>query len=61
MHSKIKLKLENENYRDEKCATQTVRMKRTNENYKSESITNKNYTNEKWEMYTKTKKRMKSM
>ena len=41
MHGKIKLKLENENYRDEKCVTQTVRMKRTNKNYKSESIQTK--------------------
>ena len=38
MHGKIKLKLENENYRDEKCVTQTAWMTRTNENYKSESI-----------------------
>ena len=38
MHGKIKLKLENENYRDEKCVTQAAWMKRTNENYKSESI-----------------------
>ena len=38
MPGKIKLKLENENYRDEKCVTQTAWMKRMNKNYKSESI-----------------------
>ena len=38
MHGKIKLKLENESYRDKKCMTQTAWMTRTNENYKSESI-----------------------
>ena len=38
MHCKIKLKLENENYSDEKCVTQTACMTRTNKNYKSESI-----------------------
>ena len=36
MHCEIKLKLEN--YRVEKCVTQTAWMTRTNENYKSESI-----------------------
>ena len=38
MHGKTKLKLENENYRDEKCVTQAAWMKRTNENYERESI-----------------------
>ena len=38
MHGKIKLKLEIENYRDEKCVTKTAWIKRTNENYKSASV-----------------------
>ena len=37
MHGKPKL----ENYRDEKCVTQTAWMTRTKENYKSESMQTK--------------------
>ena len=44
MHGKTKLKLENENYRDEKCVTQAAWMKRTNENYERESIQIKSIT-----------------
>ena len=37
MHGEIKLKLDNENYRDEKCVAQTTGMARTNENYTNEN------------------------
>ena len=39
MHGQIKLKRDNENYRQEKYVTQTACIKNTNENY-----TNENYT-----------------
>ena len=39
IHGKIKVKLDNKNYRDEKCMTQTAWIKRTNENYSKENYT----------------------
>ena len=61
MHDKIKLKLDYENYRDEKCVAETAWMTRANENYMNKNYTkwkytNKTYTNEKCERYTKPKK-----
>ena len=54
MPGKIKLKLEN--YRDEKCVTQTAWMTRTNENCKSESMQIKSIPVKSEKKYTKWKK-----